>query len=47
MLPTRASANDKKIIDSSLNIVQNIYKSKIKLEKFIFISTLRTCIDYK
>lgn len=45
MLPTRASANDKEIINSSLNIVENINKSKIKLGKLIFISTLRTCIS--
>ena len=45
MLPTRASANDKEIVNSSLRIVKNINKSKIKLKKLIFISTLRTCIS--
>lgn len=45
MLPTRASANNKDIIHSSLSIVENINKSQVRLEKFIFISTLRTCIN--
>jgi dihydroflavonol-4-reductase len=45
MLPTRATANDSEILKSSLNIIKNLCLSNLKLEKFIFISTLRTCIN--
>lgn len=45
MLPTRASANNNKIIKSSLLIARKICKANLTLEKFIFISTLRTCIN--
>ena len=44
-LPTRATANDKVIVDSSIRIVKNLCKANISLEKFLFISTLRTCIN--
>jgi nucleoside-diphosphate-sugar epimerase len=44
-LPTRSDANDYNIIRSSLKIAKNICKSNLKLEQFIFISTLRTCIE--
>lgn len=44
-LPTRSDANDYKIIRSSLKVAKNIYRANLNLEKFIFISTLRTCIE--
>ena len=44
-LPSRGDANDYKIIRSSIKIAKNICKANLKLEKFIFISTLRTCIE--
>jgi nucleoside-diphosphate-sugar epimerase len=44
-LPTRSDANDYKILRSSLKVAKNICRANLHLEKFIFISTLRTCIE--
>jgi len=45
MVPTRSDANNFQIIKSSLRICKRICNLKLNLEKFIYISTLRTCID--
>ena len=45
MVPTRSDANNFQIIKSSLRICKKICDLRLNLEKFIYISTLRTCID--
>jgi dihydroflavonol-4-reductase len=45
MVPTRSDANNYQIIKSSLRICKKICNLKLNLEKFIYISTLRTCIN--
>ncbi len=45
MVPTRSDANNFEIIKSSLRICKKICNLSLNLEKFIYISTLRTCID--
>ena len=45
IVPTRSDANNFKIIKSSINICKKICNVDLNLKKFIFISTLRTCIN--
>ena len=47
MVPTRSDANNFEIIKSSLKICKTICDLNLNLEKFIYISTLRTCINTK
>ena len=47
MVPSRSDANNSTIIKSSLKICKKICSLNLDVEKFIYISTLRTCINTK